>query len=654
MNRFTLGAPGVYHVAPSAVRSLTGVRMDVAAFVGVAPRGPARASQRSIPVAVESWDEYRRLYGSFEGPGLMPYAVASFFEQGGTRAYIVRIVHDYQDAELDRGGVASAAVPGLLGDGGQPLRLTAADEGAWGHGITASMTFQARPLPFDHASLQEVVVDAGTPVSPGTLLRIVDAAGIRVLRFVSAVRTQPRLGEWGRERVLTLEFGLPAAPERVEVVTATVSVADLDRRIARNEVHEVVGLSPEHPRWLASVLRDESSLVRVAAPFAGLAVRPTDPSLATVAAEPFRGGTDRYVDIESGDFFDPTWHPSDDRAGDGVQSLAELDDLSLLVVPDLYSPRPLNPIEGVLDVGSLAGPTFESCVVAPAPPHHVGVVPDLPGLRLDPTLPSDLAVIADLQERLVRFAESLRSFVVLLDVPPGLGQRAILRWRARFESSYGAGYHPWLKVSEAADDRDGLVSVNPSSVAAGIVARREHVFGVPFGPANELAAGVVDVEERVAPARHDELHQSAVNVYVRERDGVRLSAARTLSRDPAYRQLNVRRLMTMLRRVLESQTQWVAFEPNGPELWADVRNFLTSFLRQLYVAGAFTGATEAEAFFVRCDGTLNSAPVLDTGRLIVEIGVAPAEPIEFIVLQLLRDGDGSVRVEEPSRGTRRG
>ena len=82
--------------------------MDVCAFVGVAPRGPARvpvavgstalarttgpASSRQRPrrapwrSPVESFDEYRRLFGGFEGPGLLPYAVATFFEQGGRRA----------------------------------------------------------------------------------------------------------------------------------------------------------------------------------------------------------------------------------------------------------------------------------------------------------------------------------------------------------------------------------------------------------------------------------------------------------------------------------------------------------------------------------------------------------------------------------------
>src|SRR4051794_28909910 len=112
--RIPLGAPGVYRYPDSPIHALTGVRMDVCAFAGVAPRGPARVPvvneqwpdtwpsvepdrpiNRTEAYAVESFDAYKRLYGGFEGPGLLPYAVASFFEQGGSRAYVARIVHNY-------------------------------------------------------------------------------------------------------------------------------------------------------------------------------------------------------------------------------------------------------------------------------------------------------------------------------------------------------------------------------------------------------------------------------------------------------------------------------------------------------------------------------------------------------------------------------
>jgi phage tail sheath protein FI len=161
-----------------------------------------------------------------------------------------------------------------------------------------------------------------------------------------------------------------------------------------------------------------------------------------------------------------------------------------------------------------------------------------------------------------------------------------------------------------------------------------------------IAAEIVGVDDRVSPARHDELHSQGINVWLRERDGIRLTAARTLSRDPALRQLSVRRLLTLLARALEQQMQWTVFEPNNAALRAELRLLLRSFLRQLFRRGAFRGATEQEAFFVRCDDSNNPPFIGDAGRLIAEIGVAPAEPLEFIVLRLAREGDGTLIVQE--------
>ena len=104
--------------------------------------------------------------------------------------------------------------------------------------------------------------------------------------------------------------------------------------------------------------------------------------------------------------------------------------------------------------------------------------------------------------------------------------------------------------------------------------------------------------------------------------------------------------MLMLRRALARQMQWCVFEPNSPALRRELVQVIDSFLRSLYRLGAFRGATEAEAFFVRADDRLNARHRIDNGQLIVEVGVAPAEPLEFIVVQIVRDGDGTLTLED--------
>ncbi len=88
----------------------------------------------------------------------------------------------------------------------------------------------------------------------------------------------------------------------------------------------------------------------------------------------------------------------------------------------------------------------------------------------------------------------------------------------------------------------------------------------------------------------------------------------------------------------------MAFEPHTPQLRDELRGAVVQFLRGLYRAGAFAGDSEDEAFFVRCDERLNPAWSQGLGRLVAEIGVAPAQPLEYLVLRIAQDADGTVEV----------
>ena len=662
-----LGAPGIYRASQPPLQALTGVRMDVCAFVGVAPRGPARVPvtgeafdavwpadgvtndparprRRSVGVRIDSWSDYRRLYGSFEIGSMLPRAVASFFEQGGRRAWVVRVVHDYEGpdedpADNDR-GVAAGLLIERAGAGAGTVRLLARNEGLWGDRLQATLSFASRPVAFVSATTTELTVTADTWLPAGTLLRLRFADGTRALRFVTAAAFRARPDLRVRDIVATLELATVLPAVDAEIVEGILDVIDTDPLFERRQRHERLGLSSDHPRWAAGVLCTESDLVWPDPAWTGGEIRPADPALPIWRSAPFEGGEDRHPRIVPEDFFDRRWVPGDDGPADGVHAVVDIEELSLLAVPDLYAVAPVLEREWVLDTwtGSAA---FECCVEPPVEGVQEPAAAGLDGLRLDPNDPVDLRTIIGLQGRLVELAERIQSFIVLLDVPPGLHHRQILGWRSCFASSYAAGYHPWLTV--AGTDRP--VPITPSAVAAGIIARREATRGIPFGPANELGVGVVNVRVPVSPDSHDELHQAGVNVYLLERDGVRLWGARTLSSEPQLRQISVRRLMTMLRRTLEREMQWAAFEPNDVALQARVRHMLESFLRQLYAAGAFRGATQSDAFYVRCDETLNTVQATDAGQLVAEVGVAPSEPLEFIVLTIVRGGDGTLQVE---------
>lgn len=662
----TLGSPGVYF-APDAVDvPQRDVRMDVCAFVGVAPRGPAweRADDpaldesllpasraRSSAVPVESWAEYEEAFGGYDGPGLLPHAVAAFFAQGGRRAYVVRVVPCAPVPRPEPPARAVLTFSSTVRDGhGADLQLQARSEGRWGAWLTATLTFSAAALPVPELDGQMLVLAPGAAVPTGTLLRLRPQGGADELRLVTGVTRRLARDSTGWERLAILDAPVTGPFERAEEVTATLDVVDGDPARARSERFTGLGLTADHPRWLGALLSTSSRLVE---PLSSLdAVLPTDPRLAPAHAVVTLCGTDRYALITPADFFgtDPT-NPQAPPAG--LDALRDLPDCASVVVPDLYAPAERPPAESVSVPATLAGAGFKPCVPIPGsgPTRQPRV--DLPGLRLDPAQHDDRAVVVMLQQRVVAFAEQ-ENMVALLDVPPGLRPRDVLSWRSAFDSSYAAAYHGWLRVPDPQADR--LITVPPSPYAAGVIAATERARGLPFGPAQALLTGVVDVAEgpgmaaRAGAADGDALgalHRAGINVCVLDRDGARITAARTLARDPAWSQLTARRTVTFLERTLEQQLAWAVFEPNGDLLHDRLRLAVEHLLLDLFAAGAFAGGSPAESFFVRVPAAGTPAgPVTGGVDLLCEVGVAPSAPLEFLVVRVLRaEGDGMLSTE---------
>ncbi len=128
--------------------------------------------------------------------------------------------------------------------------------------------------------------------------------------------------------------------------------------------------------------------------------------------------------------------------------------------------------------------------------------------------------------------------------------------------------------------------------------------------------------------------------------GIRVWGARTLSSDPAWRYLNVRRLFNYLEESILAGTQWVVFEPNDDALWARVRRTIQAFLTNEWRKGALFGLTPDDAFYVKCDRETNPPESIDAGQVICEVGVAPVKPAEFVVFRLAQLSGGSGAVDE--------
>ena len=641
-----LGPPGVYLAGVARRPEFRAVRLDVAGFVGVAPRGPV-----DQPVAVESWSDYRWRFGGYEGPGLLPWAVRTFFAQGGRRAYVCR-VSPLPRPPVDTPSDACAAHAVTVADAsGVPVDLPvlAADEGSWGTRLKIRCGFVTGTRFRSVATAAGLVLPEGTAPPPCSLLRVrgdgLPAPG--AFRWVESVG----LVDDGsvRVRVAVPDRPLPEGTFDVDVVTLRVEVRDPDPSLVRSQTLSDLGLRLGHPRFAARVLGEEDSLLVRAGPEWPERFLPEHPSLPDPPARLVRPGVDRYEAIGRDSLYgdrDPLLLPVGGIEVDGprlygVDLMSLVPEVALLAVPDLcwsYS-EPAVEVESDRPVGS---PVFVPCQPPRTPTPYAA--PAAGAVRLDGRF--DLPEILDRQRRLVALAERQRRFVALLDVPEHLPVPAIVRWRHEFDSSYAAAYHPWLGLPGEAPPGSPTVRqpVPPSAVAAGIISARERGLGIAYGPANELAREVV-IGQPVAESEHAALHDADIGVFRPERDGYRLTSAHTLARDPDYRQLSVRRLMTMLRLVLDRQSQWLVFEPHTPVLRRQLRDAIVQLLRDLYRRGAFTGETEAEAFFVRCDEAVNPGWSSDLGRLVAEVGVAPAHPLEYLLLRISQDTDGTVRVE---------
>jgi len=209
-------------------------------------------------------------------------------------------------------------------------------------------------------------------------------------------------------------------------------------------------------------------------------------------------------------------------------------------------------------------------------------------------------------------------------------------------TGYGAFYFPYISVRDALDSKS-IVEVPPSGHLAGIYSRSDAERGVHKAPANEPIMGALDVSYRVTHEEQGTLNPNGVNV-IRQfaKDGIRVWGARTLAASSSeVRYLNVRRLMIMIEQSIKRSTNWLVFEPNDHNLWKSIRRDATAFLTMVWRDGALFGETPEQAFFVKCDEETNPPESIDAGRLVVQIGVAPVKPAEFVIFRIGLSAGGS-------------
>ncbi len=272
-------------------------------------------------------------------------------------------------------------------------------------------------------------------------------------------------------------------------------------------------------------------------------------------------------------------------------------------------------------------------------------VPDLMAVYQNGMI--DLEGVQAVQLAMIAHCELMGDRVAILDAPPGLNAQQVREWRvdkAGYDSKYATLYWPWIKVFDPVSSQGILVP--PSGHMAGIWARNDDTRGVHKAPANEVIRGALALELQITKGEHDQLNPAGINcIRAFPGRGIRVWGARTLSSDPAWRYLSVRRLFNYVEESILEGTQWVVFEPNDLNLWQRVKRTLNAFLVRTWRDGALFGATPGEAFYVKCDAETNPSEVIDAGQLIVEVGIAPVKPAEFVVFRIAQFSGGTALTE---------
>jgi len=564
-------APAVYVEETSfRAKSIEGVSTSTTGFVGPTRKGPTTGS----PELLTSFGAFERIYGGYENLQ---------FGSDSTINYIANAVKNYFDnggsrlfvTRVSTGGASAASE--LIGDGSEDnakIRFMARTPGAQGNGSirVALVSVEATLQSMRRAPNGTILVD------DTDVYQKVGADWVQdddtVFSFNSETET------WAD----STDTALPAASSTdAEFITINVLAADAD---GNETFYENLGLVTGHPRYIGDVMsatpsRRIEQLENTYAVAIGSAVdgfRLREILSASTAPVTVSGGTDGAEPVAAA-YTAP------------LATLASIEDISIVAAPG-YSSFATNTRQGI-------------------------------------------------QDALITHAETRRAYrIAVLDTPQAQTPTTALTVKSRIDSSYAALYHPWVFASNplAQPGNESIareILLPPSGFVCGIYARNDNTRGVSKSPGNETVRGALRFETDVSFADQELLNPRGVNcLRFFPGRGNRLWGARTTSSDPEWKYVGPRRYFIYLEHSIDRSTQWAVFENNGPQLWANVRETVSSFLYNEWVSGSLLGANTDEAFFVRCDRTTMTQNDLDNGRLICLIGVSVLKPAEFVVFRI--------------------
>ena len=205
--------------------------------------------------------------------------------------------------------------------------------------------------------------------------------------------------------------------------------------------------------------------------------------------------------------------------------------------------------------------------------------------------------------------------------------------------SFGAIAYPWLTVRDSSDDVPGAIrGISPEGSVLGSISALTLAKGAWLSPANQALQGVVDLDPHLDDSAEWAFFSNQLNLLTQQATGFLMSSSATLSPSSQLTEMNVRRLLILLRRLALREGVDYVFQPNLSSFWRIVQRRFEEVLRGLFLRGAFAGATQDESFRVTTNNTVNTQESVDQGQMVVELAIAPSLPLEFLTVRLVQTG----------------
>lgn len=630
-------APGVYVEETSfRAKSIEGVSTSTAGFVGPARYGPTSGP----PVLITSFQEFERVFGGadrlehFDEPerthNYLAHGVRAFFDNGGRRVYISRVYalpdlesppdspFSEEEALVLSGGRASATFGGMTVSARFP-----GEAGACRVAFRLRVSGNVLAQDTDRGTGARFNVLRG--VSPDEVVWVREGGSPPGQQGLARAERVFDEGLGRSTWTLDPETGDPEIPladlgdgDTVHRVTVTVEVSFVDRlgTILRQDVWDDLGFDPDGRNSLTTRFAEDlpSRTASLRTPIIiDAGTLDTGPGIAGALIDElvsqFAGSPPLSAD-EVVELNDQRFEVALENGSDGLRP-----------APEHYIGAAFD--DGTRKTGLLALEDVPDVSIVAAPGYSAGGN-------------EDAAAVARTQaiaNALVSHAERMQYRIAVLDASEAQGLADIRALRAQLDSSHAALYYPWVEVLDPITDQE--IILPPSGFVAGIYARNDVENGVHKAPANEIVRGALGFEATINQAQQDVLNPEGINcLRFLEGRGNRVWGARTISSDPEWKYVNLRRYFAYLERSIDRGTQWVVFENNGETLWANVRRTVSDFLFNEWKQDHLLGDKPESAYFVKCDRTTMTQNDLDNGRLVCLIGVAPLRPAEFVIFRI--------------------